>query len=116
VYFLWTRRGGGPKDGLARYRSKNSLGVKRGKGQLLLDHAIPFKYFQSELLKLRHVTPEAVKNVLAKEVLVLITNSENRQLNAGGLGAKMPPAWDGTDVLARYKAVGIELVENPEAQ
>jgi len=79
---------------------------------LVLDHAIPFKYFQSKLIELLHVTPEAVRKVLEKEILVLISKWENDQLNAKGLGGKMPPTWDGSDVLARYKAVGIKLVEN----
>jgi len=78
----------------------------------VLDHAIPFKYFQSKLIELLHVTPEAVRKVLEKEILVLISKWENDQLNAKGLGGKMPPTWDGSDVLARYKAVGIKLVEN----
>jgi hypothetical protein len=116
VYFLWTRRGGGPKDQLARYRSKSSVRLKRGRGQLLLDHAIPFKHLQSELLELHDVTPEAVRRVLAKEILVLVSKSENHRLNASGLRAKMPPTWDGTDALARYRTVGIELVKNLHAQ
>jgi hypothetical protein len=112
VYFLWTRRGGGPKDKLARYRSKGAIGLKRGKGQLVLDHALPFKYFQSKLIELPHVTPEAVRKVLEKEILVLISRSENDQLNERGLRDTMPATWDRSDTLARYKAVGIKLVKN----
>ena len=116
VYFLWTRRGGGPKDGLPRYRSKATVGLRRGDGQLVFDHAIRFKFLQSELLRLDDVTPEAVRSVLLKyEICVSITKPENARLNASGLQAKMPPTWDGTDPLARYRAVGIELVENPPA-
>lgn len=112
VYFLWTLRGGGPKDRLARYRSKAAVGLRRGGGQLVLDHAIPFKYLQSELLQLHDVTPEAVRNVLMKEILVLITKSEDDRLKASGFQAEMPHPWDRTDPLARYRAAGIELVEN----
>ena len=81
-------------------------------GQLVLDHAIPFKHFQSKLIDLAHVTPEAVRKVLEKEILVLISKSENDQLNAKGLRGEMPPTWDGSDVLARYKAAGIKLAKN----
>jgi hypothetical protein len=116
VYFLWARRGGGPKDKLARYRSKAAVGLKRGDGQLVFDHAIPFKFMQSELLQLESVTPETVRSVLLRyEVGVLITKSENDQLNKIGLQAKMPGTWDGADALARYRAAGIELVENQPA-
>jgi hypothetical protein len=80
---------------------------------LVFDHAIPFNYLPYELLQLDDVNPEAVRSVLLKhEMYVLVTKSENDRLNASGLGKKMPAAWDGTDPLARYKSVGIELVEN----
>lgn len=113
IYFLWTRRGGVPKDKLVRYRSKAAVGLKRGDGVLVFDHAIPFKYMQSELLQLDDVTPEAVRSVLQRyETCVLITKSENALLNKSRLQSKMPPTWDGTDDLARYRAVGIDLLEN----
>jgi hypothetical protein len=113
VYFLWTCRRGGRKDQLARYRSKATVGLKYGTSSLVLDHAIPFTYLQSALLELDEVTPEAVRDVLEKHnVFVLVTKSEHDQLGASGLNAKMPAAWGGIDSLARYKAVGIELVEN----
>ena len=82
---------------------------------MIRDHAIPFKYFQDELLQLRDVTPEAVRDLLEKEILVVITNSEDLRLRANGFLAKMPPTWDGKDPRARYRAVGIELVENAPA-
>ncbi len=45
-------------------------------------------------------------------VFVLITKEEDEHLNKAGYRNKMPSEWDGRDPLARYKAVGIELVEN----
>jgi hypothetical protein len=112
VYFLWERRGGKKKEEIPQYRSLAAVGLGFGDGQLVYDHAIPFKYLQSELLKLDDVTPEIVRDVLLRyEIRVLITKSENERLNTSGLQSKMPAAWDGTDPLARYKAVGIELVE-----
>ncbi len=118
IYFLWTRRGGGRKDKLARYRSRGSVGLKYGDGQLVLDHAVPFNHLQSELLDLKQVTPDTVRAVLLKnDVFVLITKSENERLNAAGLQSSMPCGWDHVDVLARYKTAGIELIENtPEHQ
>ncbi len=113
VYFLWERRAGETKDKIPRYRSRAAVGLRFGDGQLVYDHAIPFRCLQSELLQLSEVTPEAVRDVLLRhEIRVLITKSENARLNASGLQSEMPPTWDGTDPLARYKAIGIELVEN----
>jgi hypothetical protein len=117
VYFLWERRRGGSKYKLARYRSKDAVGLKSRDGQLVYDHAIPFNYLQSDLLELHDVTPEAVRKVLLRyETRVAITKSENDRLNASGLQSTMPEVWDHTDDLARYKAVGIELVDNQQAQ
>jgi len=113
VHYLWERREGKNKERTPQYRSRAAVGLKFGDGGLVYDHAIPFNYLQSELLQLNDVTPGAVRDVLLKhEIMVLITKSENARLNASGLQKKMPLTWDGTTPLARYKEVGIELVEN----
>jgi len=112
VHFLWERRRGG-KINSARFRSKNSTGIAFGRGLLVYDHAIPFRYLQTELLNLIEVTINSVRKVLDKfETIVVITKEENDLLNAGGYGSEMPGDWDGKDHLARYKAVGIEIVRN----
>jgi hypothetical protein len=46
------------------------------------------------------------------DVIVLITKEEENILSLKGYRDKMPDSWDGIDPLARYKAVGIELVLN----
>jgi hypothetical protein len=59
------------------------------------------------------VTPETVRPVLEKfDVCAIITAEEDARLNAAGLQSRMPDGWDEIDPLARYKAVGIELLEN----
>lgn len=74
---------------------------------------MPFKYLQDELLLLDPVTTSAVARILDKfGTAVLITKAENALLNSSGYGAAMPADWDGSDPLARYKTVGIELIEN----
>jgi hypothetical protein len=117
IYFLWTRRVRGvSKDKLATYRSKAAVGLSRGNGQLIFDHAIPFKLLQQELLELDDVTPEAVRQVLTRhEVIVLITKEEDKLLNEAGLRADMPRLWDRKNPLARYRAVGIKLVKDRSA-
>jgi len=86
-----------------------------GKREIVYDHAIPFRYIEAELLGLAEVTPQAVADVLEKKcVVALITTEEDRNLNAAGLSSKMPENWDGLDPLARYKAVGIDLVPGNE--
>lgn len=101
------------RERIPQYRSRAAVGLRFGDHELVYDHAIPFKYLQSELLQLNDVTPEALRDVLLRyETRVLITKAENARLNASGLQSTMPRTWDQTDPLARYKAAGIELVEN----
>ena len=113
VYFLWERRNGGKSR--AKFRSRAAQGLNFGKREIVYDHAIPFRYIEAELLDLAEVTPQAVADVLEKKcVVALITTEEDRKLNAAGLSSKMPENWDGLDPLARYKAVGIDLVPGNE--
>jgi hypothetical protein len=75
------------------------------------DHAIPHKYGLKALLDLAEVTPTTVRPILEKHDVAAIAD-EDARLTAAGLGHKMPDEWDGIDPLARYKAVGIEIVDN----
>jgi hypothetical protein len=112
VHFLWERREGS-KIRAAKFRSQATIGLNFGGGLLVYDHAIPFKYLQAELLKLSDVTTDSVRNALNKfGTVALVTREENNILNHAGYGSAMPKDWNGTDSLARYKAVGIEIVEN----
>ena len=112
ILFLWEKRKG-PKSAIPRYRSKASAGLERGNGDLIYDHAIPFRLLQKELLDLKHVAPQALADTLNRyEMVVLITKAENARLNAMGLARAMPSDWDGSDPLARYAAAHIHLVPN----
>ena len=84
-----------------------------GNRLLVYDHAVPFKYLQTELLRLPEVTTDSIRAVLGKfGAVALITREQDDLLNRAGYGNKMPHGWDGTDPLARYKVVGIEIVKN----
>ena len=112
VHFLWERRKGS-KVCAAKFRSKAARGLTFGKGQLIYDHAVPFKYLQDELLRLSDVKTRSIRNLLKKFcVPVLIMNKENRRLNARGYRNRMPEDWNGLDRLARYRTVGIKIVKN----
>lgn len=114
IYFLWELRGGRGKDICAQFRSKATVGMRRGTGTLIYDHAIPFRFLQDELLKLPEVTPESVADVLSRHCIAVLVTKEEDAL----LGNKMPEDWDGIDPLARYKKADIEVVPNslPPAQ
>jgi hypothetical protein len=115
VYFLWECRDGRSKERRPQYRSKASIGVRFGKGELVYDHAIPFRYLQEELLSLENPVLEQVADVLNRHaVVVLITKSENLTLTTSRLASRMPDGWDGADPFARYKAAGIEVMRNED--
>lgn len=112
ILVVWTLRFG-PKAKAAKYRSRAAVGLKWGRWEICFEHAIPYRYELEALLALAEVTPETVRPVLDKfDVHAIITKAEHDQLSAAGLNSKMPDGWDGADALARYNAVGIELVEN----
>jgi len=97
----------GPKDKSAHYRSKAAIGVRWSR-KLIYEHAIPLKV----------LFPLPFENALELYVPVLITKEEDARLSAAGLKSRMPKGWKvGNDPLARYRKVGIEIVENsPEVQ
>ncbi len=112
VFFLWECRKGS-KVRSAKFRSKAAIGLTFGSGLLVYDHAVPFKYLQAALLSLPDVTVDSVENALDKFcVAALITKEEDQLLNAAGYQSDMPEGWDQINPLARYNAVGIDIVEN----
>ena len=115
IYFLWECRDGLSKQCRPQFRSRESLGVRFGSGTLVYDHAIPFRYLQEDLLALEDPTEHSVAEGLNRYgVIVLITKDEDRRVSKAGYNSRMPQGWDGVDPFARYKAVGIEVLPNPE--
>lgn len=114
VFFLWEKHGRS-KIAAAAYRSRASLGLTFGSRQIVYDHSVPFRYLQERLLALQPVQPVTVRDVLTRyAVSSLLKREEDRLLTKRGLARTMPDDWDGTDPLARYSAVGIEMIPNPE--
>lgn len=75
------------------------------------DHAIPLACWLPELLSADGLEPGDVQARLERHYHIrIITDAENKRLNAIGLRAQMPLDWDGIDVEARYRKAGIELV------
>ncbi len=112
VHYLWERRAGS-KINSAQFRSKAAKGLKFGERELVYDHVVPFSLLQGKLLALKKVTRGSVRRVLEEfGTICLISKEEDNELNKARLGRSMPPNWDGKDIWARYKAVGIKYVEN----
>ena len=112
IFFLWETRFTRLRVRAARYRSRAAKGLQHGKRSIVYDHAIPFRLQQEELLHLRPVEPATVRPVLERfAIAAIITTDEDRYLSKR-FHNRMPPDWDGRDPLARYHAVGIEMVDN----
>lgn len=111
IFTLWESYGRS-KHASSRYRSQASLTMDVRKGGLVYDHAIPFALVHDELLSLAELSPTSVKAILERRLAAAtITREEDQRLTALGLRSRMPVGWDGEDMLARYKAAGIDLAE-----
>lgn len=73
-----------------------------------VEHAVPQMEIVNMLMDMEAITQTKVQSLLEKYFRVLlVTKEEHRLLNASGLRSSMPKDWDGEDVWARYRAVGI---------
>jgi hypothetical protein len=53
-------------------------------------------------------TPEAIAKYIKKySIVAIITREQDRLFGQHGLRDRMPEGWNGRDVWARYKAVGL---------
>ena len=118
IHFLWELRTGNTKDDTVMRKSIEAATFEtimgRGSGNLIYDHAIPFRLQQERLLNLsdQEITHEFVEGILLQyEGAVLITKNEESKLNKLGLGRSMPAGWEaGGSKLARYDAASIVLL------
>ena len=79
------------------------------------DHAIPLAVLQPGL---KHATQSLseMRNFLQRNVQgVVLTKYENELLDQAGLTSILPHGVDTYDLLARYRAVGIEFLPEDEA-
>ncbi|NOT10622.1 MAG: hypothetical protein HOP23_02100 [Methylococcaceae bacterium] len=89
---------------------KRSIAAKdASKKDVRLEHAIPMKVLIEILLTTKNLTAEKVEEILHQFcVVMLITKHEDSLLDAS-YKSTMPSGWNGTDVYARYTAVGIQF-------
>ena len=112
IYELWESYGRS-KAASAKWRSRASLASIADRNGHVYDHAIPFTLVHRELLEVSELSPEAIRPILEARVqAALITRREDEELTRIGLRSKMPSDWDGVNLLARYEAAGIEVIEN----
>jgi hypothetical protein len=95
-------------DGYDRRYGSRDVSVR-----LIVDHSVPigvmadmlFDPQDGERVKL---TRDGIRaHLLRWYRLGLLSHAENSRLNSSGIGSKMPPDWDRTDVFARYRVAEI---------
>lgn len=88
-------------------RSKAAL--KLPLSECVVEHVVPKMAIVNRLMDMEPLTTTAIKELLTSRFMVmLVTREEHARLNASGLRSIMPADWDGSDIFARYAAVGIE--------
>jgi hypothetical protein len=89
-------------------RSKAALNLPLS--ECVVEHVVPKMAIVNRLMDMEPLTTTAIKELLTSRfMLMLVTREEHARLNASGLRSIMPADWDGSDIFARYAAVGIEL-------
>ena len=82
--------------------------AKRKGLPIIHEHPVPRQVVRDKLFELKNPTAVKVAKVFRSYCLgAVIAKSEDECLNKNGLRSKMPPDWDGRDVWARYRAIGI---------
>jgi hypothetical protein len=80
--------------------------------RLTHEHTVPLRLLAEKVLGLEAGDREAIRETFATYCrAAIVTREEDRKLNGAKLRSAMPSAWSfGEDILARYRAVGIELL------
>jgi hypothetical protein len=81
--------------------------------ECIVEHVVPQMEIVNRLMKLEPLNEDTVVTALQKYYRVmLVTREEHALLNASGVRSTMPLDWDGENVFARYKEVGIEWLSS----
>jgi len=83
------------------------------KSGLILEHVVPISVINQLILDLDEPNADMIQNIVVDwSLLSVITNNEDLLLKKAGLSKSMPNDWDGADKYARYKEVGIQVIES----
>jgi hypothetical protein len=95
-------------------RSKAALNLPLS--DCVVEHVVPRMAIVNRLMDMKPLTAAAITKLLTSHFMVmLVTRKEHTRLNASGLRSTMPSNWDGSDIYARYRTVGIEPVLDSNA-
>lgn len=84
--------------------------TERPLAECVVEHVVPQMAIVNHLMDMEPLTEAAVISFLSKcFTVLLVTREEHALLNGSGLRSTMPRDWDGSDMFARHRAVGIEV-------
>ena len=95
------------------YRARREARDKSVK--LIVDHAVPLSVVVGQLFETgADLSRDGIRTHLERLYhLGLLTDAEDAALNRLKLRSRMPAAWNGADLAARYRAAGIEASGQP---
>ena len=83
------------------------------KSKLILEHVVPVSEINKRVLSLGSPNANKIQEIVVEwSILCVITEDEDELLKNEKITKSMPNDWDGIDKYARYKKVGIELVQS----
>ncbi|HEY4273331.1 MAG TPA: hypothetical protein VGM65_15135 [Candidatus Udaeobacter sp.] len=76
--------------------------------ECVVEHVVPKMAIVNCLMQMKPLSKAAITELLTYYfAIMLVTREEPVRLNGSGLRSTMPEDWDGSDIFARYLAVGI---------
>jgi len=104
--WVWSEYDG--KHSPSLFWSNEAKQAKLNELPIIHEHPVPRQVIREKLFSLRKPSTVSVKRVLTRYCIgAVIAKTEDITLNKSGLRSKMPADWDGKDLWARYKAIGM---------
>lgn len=89
------------------YTSTKAAELPKG-SSTIREHPVPVSELNKRLAKI-DTAEEMMALLPLYSNIVIVTEEEDRRLREAKLTSCMPKDWDGIDIFARYKVVGIEI-------
>lgn len=74
------------------------------------EHVVPVSVIVNKVSELKKPTEEEIVKIVKEwTIIAAITQEEDADLRKGKLSKTMPKNWNGCDLFARYRKVGIQV-------
>ena len=85
--------------------------LKKGETHgIVREHVVPVSVIVNKVSELKKPTEEEIVKIVKEwTIIAAITQEEDADLRKGKLSKTMPKNWNGCDLFARYRKVGIQV-------